>query len=79
MTEHNTTGAPTWRELDREGCVYGRHTTEQVDKLADRFDECIKDIRAAQSKVTWALVGFAISFGTAALLLLVNLASKNIP
>jgi len=81
MSENNgRPGPPTWHTLDRLGCVYGQRNSDRIKDLSDKMEEAIRELRASQAKVTWALVGFAISFGTAALLLLLNLlAASPIP
>ena len=59
----------TWRSLNREGCELGRITQKELSDLAER-------VRCIESKIdamTKALVGAALTFGTAALMLALNL------
>jgi hypothetical protein len=82
MTEaqqHN--GRATWRELDKEGCAYGRHISDKFEKLEHDVEDSRTELKRGlerlddrQNKLTWAIVGAAISVGTAALLLGLNLA-----
>lgn len=57
------------RCLDRGGCLYGQHLSERMDGM----DEEVKSIKSKIDKLTTALVGAAITFGTAALMLGINL------
>jgi len=60
----------TWRTLNKEGCELGRATAKELDDV-------IKKVGCLESKIdrlTWALVGAAITFGTAAIMLALNLA-----
>jgi hypothetical protein len=59
----------TWRALNREGCEQGRLIKVRVDKLESKITKTCDKV----DKLTWALVGFSITFGTAALLLALNL------
>ena len=59
----------TWRNLNREGCEMGRATRRQVDDLSEK----VRCMESKLDKMTWALVGAAITFGTAALMLALNL------
>lgn len=59
----------TWRTLNREGCELGRATKRELEDMAGK-------VRCLESKIdrlTWALVGAAITFGTAAIMLALNL------
>lgn len=70
---------PTWRELDKEGCVFGQHTAEAVAQLCQEVKEGFTETRQAQAKMTWALVGVAISVATAALVMLATWLSAGAP
>ena len=59
----------TWRNLNREGCEMGRATKREVRDLAEKV-HCME---SKIDKMSWALVGAAITFGTAALMLALNL------
>ena len=59
----------TWRALEREGCGYGRLVGERVSRMEVSVDEVKKRV----DRLTWALAGAAITFGTAALMLALNL------
>jgi len=57
------------RVLDREGCLYGQQVGERLEALGERMDRLEKKI----DRLTWSLVSAAVGFGTAALMLGVNL------
>lgn len=57
------------RVLDREGCLFGQQAARTVEALDERMDRLEKKI----DRMSWALVSAAIGFGTAALMLGVNL------
>jgi len=57
------------RCLDKGGCLYGQHVGERMDAM----DERVEGIESKIDKLTTALVGAAITFGTAALMLGINL------
>ena len=59
----------TWRNLNREGCEMGRTTRIQVDDLSEK----VRCMESKLDRLTWALVGATITFGTAALMLALNL------
>ena len=59
----------TWRTLELEGCGYGRLTEQKVCSM----EKDVSDFRKRMDRLTWALVGTAITFGTAALMLALNL------
>lgn len=58
-----------WRELNREGCELGRATKIELDRTVVKVGCLEKKI----DRLTWAMVSTAIGFGTAALLLALNL------
>jgi hypothetical protein len=60
------------RVLDKTGCIYGQHISERVDEV----DEKVKGIEKKIDKLTAALVGAAITFGTAAVMLALNLLTR---
>lgn len=64
-----TDNGVTWRTLEKEGCGYGRRVLERVQRLEGSVDE----VKGKVDRLTWALVGAAITFGTAALMLALNL------
>ena len=68
MTETTQNGL-NWRTLNREGCELGRGLTRQVEQM----DETMKTIQLKLDRLTWALVTAAIGFGTAAVMLALNL------
>lgn len=57
------------RCLDRGGCLYGQHLSERMDDV----DQKVQSIEKKLDRLTTALVGAAITFGTAALMLGINL------
>jgi hypothetical protein len=57
------------RVLDREGCLYGQGVGGRVEALDERMDRLEKKI----DRLTWSLVSAAVGFGSAALMLGVNL------
>ena len=57
------------RVLDQTGCLYGQSTREQLSELR----KCVNGMEKKIDKLTWALVGTAITFGTAAVMLALNL------
>ena len=57
------------RVLDRGGCLYGQHLREDVTEVKNTVDELKQKI----DRLTWALAGAALSFGTAAMMLGLNL------
>jgi hypothetical protein len=57
------------RVLDAEGCVFGRHVMEEVKRIGDQY----KELRKEMGKVKASLVGAAVAFGSAALMLALNL------
>jgi len=59
----------TWRALNREGCEMGRANRKEMDTMATK----IKDMESKIDAMTKALVGAALTFGTAALMLALNL------
>ena len=59
----------TWRTLNREGCEFGRAAQKELDDLAGRVTRMESKI----DTMTKALVGAALTFGTAALMLALNL------
>jgi hypothetical protein len=59
----------TWRRLDKEGCEQGRHRERRIDRL----EKEVCDVKTKLDRLTWALVGCALTFGTAALMLALNL------
>ena len=59
----------TWRALNREGCEMGRTTKKEVGDLSRK----VKDMESKIDAMTKALVGAALTFGTAALMLALNL------
>lgn len=66
----STTNGLTWRNLNREGCELGRATKRELD-------DTVKKVSCVEKKIdrlTWAMVSAAIGFGTAALMLGLNLA-----
>lgn len=70
----------TWRSLNREGCEVGRATKRELSALEQatnkELDDLTDKVKCMESKLdrlTWALVGAAITFGTAALMLALNL------
>ena len=64
-----TDNGVTWRTLEKEGCGYGRLTQERLA----RMDKTVNDLKRKMDRLTWALTGAAITFGTAALMLALNL------
>lgn len=60
------------RVLDKTGCIYGQHVSGRMDEV----DEKVKGIEKKIDKLTSALVGAAITFGTAALMLGLNLLTR---
>ena len=70
----------TWRSLNKEGCEVGRATKRDLAALEQATEKELSDLtekmKCMESKLdrlTWALVGAAITFGTAALMLALNL------
>lgn len=63
------TNGLTWRSLNREGCEQGRLLTGRVEQM----DETVHSIQGKLDRLTWALVTAAIGFGTAAVMLALNL------
>ncbi len=63
------TNAVSWRTLEKEGCGYGRVTMGRLE----RMEKTVEDLKKKLDRLTWALAGAAITFGTAALMLAVNL------
>lgn len=61
--------AVTWRTLEKEGCGFGRALHERMG----RMEESVDDVKKKVDRLTWALAGAAITFGTAALMLALNL------
>jgi len=59
----------TWRALNKEGCEIGRFLEKQVLEL----DRTVDKMSSKMDRLTWALVGAAITFGTAAVMLALNL------
>lgn len=60
----------TWRTLNREGCELGRATAKELEDTKAKVSCLEKKI----DRLTWAMVSAAIGFGTAALMLALNLA-----
>lgn len=74
-------GHVKWKELDREGCAFGRLTCvrlEHVEKeLTDTKSELSAKLDKTDAKLDkwmWTAVGLVVSVGTAAILLGLNLA-----
>ena len=59
----------TWRNLNKEGCELGRATKVRLSETVEKVSCLEKKI----DKLTWSLVGAAITFATAALMLALNL------
>lgn len=59
----------TWRTLNREGCELGR----SLQRAVEEQDVAMKDLAKRVDRLTWALAGAAITFGTAAVMLALNL------
>lgn len=68
MTDDNVI---TWRELNREGCEQGRSLAARVEMI----ERTCEEMKRKLDRMTWALVTTAIGFGTAALMLALNLLS----
>jgi len=60
------------RVLDRAGCLYGQHLQEEMETMRETAEELKQKI----DRLTWALAGAALSFGTAAVMLALNLWMK---
>lgn len=59
----------TWRELADEGCAFGKSLRRDVT----RMERSMEDVKHKVDRLTWALAGAAITFGTAAIMLAANL------
>jgi len=57
------------RELNGDGCLYGRHLMERVMDMEKRLD-CFE---SKLNKILWALVSFTVALGSSAMLLGLNL------
>lgn len=57
------------RILDGEGCIYGRNIQQRIREMENRMERFENKL----DKLLWALVGAAITFGTAAVMLGLNL------
>ena len=57
------------RVLDREGCVFGQHLGGEFEELKKRIDVLERKL----DRLTTAMVMASITFGTAALMLGLNL------
>jgi hypothetical protein len=69
MTEQEERNGLTWRALNREGCELGRATKRDLERVVVKVN-CLE---TKIDRLTWALVGAAITFGTAAIMLALNL------
>jgi hypothetical protein len=65
-------GEARWRELDREGCEHGRLLAQRVGTLEKGFE----DVNKKLDRLIWLAAGAAISLGTSAFLLALNLLFK---
>lgn len=59
----------SWRSLNREGCELGRLLQPRIEAL----ESDVSGIKRKIDRLTWALVTAAIGFGTAAVMLALNL------
>jgi len=60
------------RCLDRAGCIFGQGVEERVGKLEEQMEQVGRKI----DKMTTALIGSALTFATAAVMLGINLAVR---
>lgn len=60
------------RCLDRNGCIFGQGVEERVLKLEGQMEQVGRKI----DKMTQALIGAALTFATAAVMLGINLAVR---
>lgn len=66
-----------WRTLDREGCQFGVRLSDGQERLegdVEKVGKEVKDLKRTMDRTFWALVMAAIAFGSAALMLGLNLA-----
>lgn len=59
----------TWRSLNKEGCEQGRMLTGRMEYM----EETMHSVQTKLDRLTWAMVTAAIGFGTAAIMLALNL------
>lgn len=57
------------RALDRGGCIYGQRVVQRVGTLEGRMERLERKI----DRLTWSLASAAVGFGTAAVMLALNL------
>jgi len=57
------------RVLDKEGCLYGQQIAKDVSRLCKKFDTLTEKVDKLASRLT----GAAIAFGSAAILLAINI------
>jgi len=72
-------GVVRWRSLDREGCQYGVRMLDRVGHVEGKVDDIgeeVNDLKRKMDRTFWALVMAAVAFGSAALMLGVQLAMQ---
>jgi len=58
--------------LNGSGCLYGQHLTERIEEMEGRVERFEKKL----DRILWGLVAAAITLGTSAVMLGLNLAYR---